>query len=115
VLSVRSDVRYCLRTPLVDDPARVEDVSSLGIDETVFLKANPEHPMMYVTDLVDLERRVLIDMIEGTRSIDASRWLSRREEVVLAGIVTVACTRATALGFILTSTTPARWPTRFMS
>ena len=78
-------------TPLVDDPARVEEVSSLGIDETAFLKANPEHPTMYVTGLVDLERRVLIDMIEGNRAIDVSRWLSRREEAFLAGIVTVAC------------------------
>ena len=57
-------------TPLVDDPARVEEVNSLGIDETAFLKANAEHPTMYVTGLVDLERRVLIDMIEGNRAID---------------------------------------------
>jgi hypothetical protein len=52
-------------TPLVDDPGRVEEVNSLGIDETAFLKANAEHPTMYVTGLVDLEKRVLIDMIEG--------------------------------------------------
>jgi len=78
-------------TPLVDDPGRVEDVSSLGIDETAFLKANPEHPTMYVTGLVDLERRVLIDMIEGNRAIDVSRWLSSKDETFLAGIETVAC------------------------
>jgi hypothetical protein len=30
---------------------------------------------MYVTGLVDLERRVFIDMIEGNRARDASRWL----------------------------------------
>ena len=78
-------------TPLVDDPGRVEDVSSLGIDETAFLKANPEHPTMYVTGLVDLERRVLIDMIEGNRAIDVSRWLSSKDEDFLAGIATVAC------------------------
>src|SRR5271156_3531454 len=41
-------------TPLVDDPGRVEEVSSLGIDETAFLKANAEHPTMYVTGRVDL-------------------------------------------------------------
>jgi hypothetical protein len=64
-------------TPLVDDPGRVEEVSSLGIDESAFLKANAEHPTMYVTGFVDLERRVVIDMIEGNRAIDVSRWLSR--------------------------------------
>src|ERR1019366_3096898 len=78
-------------TPLVDDPGRVEEVSSLGIDETAFLKANAEHPTMYVTGLVDLERRVLIDMIEGNRAIDVSRWLSSKDEAFLAGITTVAC------------------------
>ena len=78
-------------TPLVDDPGRVEEVSSLGIDETAFLKANAEHPTMYVTGLVDLEQRVLIDMIEGNRAIDVSRWLSSKDEAFLAGITTVAC------------------------
>ena len=46
---------------------------------------------MYVTGLVDLERRVLIDMIEGNRAIDVLRWLSSKDEAFLAGIVTVAC------------------------
>jgi transposase len=78
-------------TPLVEDPGRVEQVASLGIDETAFLKANVEHPTMYVTGLVDLERRVLIDMIEGNRAIDVSRWLSSKDEAFLAGISTVAC------------------------
>ena len=45
--------------PLVEDPGRVEEVTSLGIDETAFLRANDEHPTMYVTGLVDLERRML--------------------------------------------------------
>jgi transposase len=78
-------------TPLVEDPARVEGVNSLGIDETAFLKANVEHSTMYVTGLVDLERRVLIDMIEGSRAIDVSRWLSSKDEAFLKGIATVAC------------------------
>ncbi|MGD0876201.1 MAG: transposase family protein [Acidimicrobiales bacterium] len=45
--------------PLVEDPGGVEEVTSLGIDETAFLRANDEHPTMYVTGLVDLERRML--------------------------------------------------------
>jgi transposase len=78
-------------TPLVEDPARVEEVSSLGIDETAFLKANAEHPTRYVIGLVDLEKRVLIGMIEGNRALDVSRWLSSKDEAFLAGITTVAC------------------------
>jgi len=78
-------------TPLVDDPGRVGDVCSLGIDETSFLRANADHPTHYVTGFVDLERRVLIDMIEGNRAIDVSRWLSRRDKEFLEAIGTVAC------------------------
>jgi transposase len=78
-------------TPLVDDPGRVEQVTALGIDETAFLKANAHHHTSYVTGLVDLERRVLIDMIEGNRAIDVSRWLSGKDDAFLSGIATVAC------------------------
>jgi transposase len=78
-------------TPLVDDPDRVERVTALGIDETAFLKANAEHHTSYLTGLVDLERRVLIDMTEGNRAIDVSHWLSGKDAAFLSGIVTVAC------------------------
>jgi len=78
-------------TPLVDDPERVGDVTALGIDETAFLKANAEHPTRYVSGFVDLDHRVLIDMIEGNRAIDVSRWLSQRDRSFLEGVRTVAC------------------------
>ena len=78
-------------TPLVDDPERVGLVRSLGIDETAFLKANPEHPTQYVTGFVDLERHVIVDVISGNRAIDVNRWLARRDEAFLAAVRTVAC------------------------
>lgn len=78
-------------TALVEDRDRVGEVNSLGIDETSFLRANPEHHTRYVTGFVDLEAHVLIDMIEGNRAIDVSRWLSRRDEEFLSAIRTVAC------------------------
>jgi transposase len=78
-------------TPLVEDPARVGEVRALGIDETSFLRANAEHATSYVTGFVDLERHVLVDMIQGNRAIDVSRWLSMRTEAFLAAVRTVAC------------------------
>lgn len=53
-------------TPLVGDPGRVGTVRQFGVDETALLKAKPEHPTRFVTGLVDLERRVMIDLIEAT-------------------------------------------------
>ena len=76
---------------LVEDRERVGEVTSLGIDETAFLKANAEHATSYVTGFVDLDRHVIIDMIEGNRGIDVSRWLSMRSENFLAAVKTVAC------------------------
>jgi transposase len=60
--------------PLVDDPDRVGSVSSLGVDETSFLKANREHPTIYATGLVDLDRKKVIDMVEGNAARDLRRW-----------------------------------------
>jgi hypothetical protein len=48
---------------LVDDPTRVGVPGALGIDETYFLKASAEYLSKLVTDFVDVERRVLIEMV----------------------------------------------------
>lgn len=76
---------------LVEDPGRVAAVRALGIDETSFLAANSNHVTEYVTGLVDLEQKVLIDLIEGNRAIDVSRWLSGKDREFLGQIRTVAC------------------------
>jgi hypothetical protein len=54
-------------TPLVDDPGRIGVVRQLGVDETSFLAANRHHPTLYATGLVDLQRHVVIDMVEGSQ------------------------------------------------
>jgi transposase len=77
--------------PLVEDPERVGAVRSLGIDETAFLAANAEHHTSYVTGFVDVDDRVLVDMVEGNRALDVARWLGGRSEEFLAGVQTVAC------------------------
>ncbi len=78
-------------TPLVEDPKRTGGVASLGIDETSFLRANAEHHTIYVTGFVDLEAKVLIDMVKGNNAIDVSRWLSSKDEAFLSAVRTVAC------------------------
>ncbi len=52
-------------TPLVDNPDRVGTVTKLGVDETSFQAARPGVATKYVTGLVDLERRAMIDMTPG--------------------------------------------------
>jgi hypothetical protein len=52
-------------TPLVEDRGRVGMVRALGADEHSYLAANPAHPTVYATTLVDLDRRRIIDLFEG--------------------------------------------------
>ena len=77
-------------TPLVDDPGRVGRVRQLGVDETSFLKANRRHATVYATGLVDLERHVVIDMVEGNAAGDLRRWTANADPSWLAGIQVVA-------------------------
>ena len=76
--------------PLIDDPGRVGPVEKLGVDETTWLSASREHPTLFATGLVDLDRRVVIDVIPGNASSDLGSWLDTRPDVWLAGIRVVA-------------------------
>lgn len=64
--------------PLIDDPARVGEVRMLGVDETAFLRANAFHPTVYATGIVDLDERIMIDVVSGNTSIDLGSWLDEQ-------------------------------------
>ncbi len=53
--------------PLVDDPARLEHVSVLGVDETAFQGAGPHRSTTFVTGIVDLSgpSARLLDVVPG--------------------------------------------------
>jgi len=77
-------------TPLVDDPDRIGPVRQLGVDETSFLAATALHPTVYATGLIDLQRHVVIDMVEGNAAADLRRWTTNADPGWLAGIGVVA-------------------------
>jgi transposase len=77
-------------TPLVDDPDRIGPVAKLGVDETSFLTANRRHATIYATGLIDLDRHVVIDMVEGNSAADLRRWTAGASPDWLAGIGVVA-------------------------
>lgn len=76
--------------PLVDDPRRVGPVRQLGVDETTYLAATRAHPTIYATGLVDLQAKVLIDMVEGNTAADLRRWTTNADAGWIAGIEVVA-------------------------
>lgn len=77
-------------TPLADDPERVGAVTKLGVDETSFQAARPGQATCYVTGLVDVERRAMIDMTPGNSAADLRRWCANADPVWLAKIAVVA-------------------------
>ncbi len=77
-------------TPLVEDPKRVKKVRALGIDETSFLSATREHRTVYVTGLVDLNRKRIIDMVEGNAAPDLRRWCAEQDPAWMRAIRVVA-------------------------
>lgn len=76
--------------PLVDDPARVGMVSKLGVDETSYRAATPVHSTLYATGMIDLDRRIVIDMIEGRQASDLRKWLLTQPGAWLNAVKVVA-------------------------
>jgi transposase len=76
--------------PLVDDPARVGTVEQLGVDETTWLSATRDHPTLFATGLVDLEQRIVIDVVEGNSGGDLGGWLDERAEAWCDAVRVVA-------------------------
>jgi transposase len=77
-------------TPLVEDPARLDGVAALGLDETSFLKATRLAPTRYVTGLVDLEGGRLLDVVADRTRAAVRGWLGARPQDWLAHVSTVA-------------------------
>jgi len=75
---------------LVEDPARLDGVAALGLDETSFLKATRLAPTRYVTGLVDLEGGRLLDVVADRTRAAVDGWLGARPAAWLAQVGTVA-------------------------
>jgi transposase len=76
--------------PLVDDAARLQGVTALGLDETSFLKATRLAPTRWVTGLVDLEGGRLLDVVADRTRAAVAGWLGARPAGWLAQVSTVA-------------------------
>ncbi len=76
--------------PLIDDPGRVGVVTALGVDETSWLSATRDHATLFATSLVDLDAKIVIDVIAGNASKDLGLWLDRQTRQWLEGVRVVA-------------------------
>jgi transposase len=60
--------------PLVEDPARLEGVVALGVDEHKMLAASRTRHTFYATSFVDLARGRLLDVVPGRNADDVAFW-----------------------------------------
>jgi transposase len=64
--------------PLVEDRRRLHRVHTLGVDEHKMLAAGPRHHTVFATQLVDLGRGRLLDVVPGRSAKTVSVWLGQR-------------------------------------
>ncbi len=78
--------------PLVDDPARLEQVSVLGVDETAFQGAGPRRSTTFVTGVVDLSGPTarLLDVVPSRSGRALSQWVNHRSTEWRDGISVAA-------------------------
>lgn len=72
-------------TPLIEDPSRLDGVTSIGVDETSFLAANRLHHTEFITGIVALPgpgrpRAQLLDVMAGRTKAVVSQWISARPD-----------------------------------
>ena len=77
-------------TPRVDDAARLDGVTAVGLDETRFLAATRSHRMVYVAGFVDLGRARLLDVAKGRSAATVSDWLGDRDDAWLKRVEVAA-------------------------
>ncbi len=63
---------------------------ALGVDEHSYMAATREHTTIYATSLVDLDRRIVIDLFEGKSAVKLRRWCAKRSKRWLEGVRVVA-------------------------
>jgi transposase len=64
--------------PAVADPARLDGVRGIGVDEKRFLNATAEHRTVFTTQIVDVDRHRLLDVIPGRSRDVLAGWLTDR-------------------------------------
>jgi transposase len=81
-------------TPRVDDPARLQGVEAIGLDETAFQAASATRSTSFITGIVDLTRRRgparLLDVVAGRSALALVSWVNDRHPAWRAGIAVAA-------------------------
>jgi transposase len=64
--------------PLVEDPARIGQVTAVGLDEVLFARQGPWRTHAWSTTIADVGCGQLLDVIPGRSAAGACRWFDAR-------------------------------------
>jgi transposase len=68
---------------LIDHPDRIGDVTALGLDETLFARFGRFRTQTWSTQIVDVRRGQLLDVVPGRSALEPCRWLAARPQAWL--------------------------------
>ena len=81
-----NDAVVAYGTALLDDQDRFGEVRALGLDEVLFARLGTYRTPNFSTQLVDVERGQLLDVVEGKKAEGPKTWLENRGEAWLANV-----------------------------
>lgn len=101
-------------TPMIEDPARMAEVTSVGLDETMYLHARRKRRRQLVTGVVDVTTGVLLDVFTGREAAALRRWMAELPASWLEQIRVVSVDphegyRSAVLGDDPTTGEPSPW------
>ncbi|HEX4217417.1 MAG TPA: ISL3 family transposase [Acidimicrobiales bacterium] len=73
-----NDTVIAYGTPLVNDPGRFGVVEALGLDEVLMVRVGPWHRQEFSTQIVDVGRGQLLDIVLGRKSAGPMGWLANQ-------------------------------------
>jgi len=71
---------------LVDDPDRFADVDAIGLDETLMFRLGPWRRQQWSTQIVDVGRGQLLDVVRDRNATAPTAWLAAQPEAWRDGI-----------------------------
>ena len=71
---------------LIDHPDRFAAVEALGLDETLRCRLGPWKAQQWSTQIVDVGRGQLLDVVEGRSAVEPTKWLAGRPDAWLDAI-----------------------------
>ena len=75
-----NDAVIAYGTALVDDPARIGEVTALGLDEVLFARLGKWRTQHWSTQRVEVRRGQLLDVVPGRNAAGPCAWLAERGE-----------------------------------